>query len=148
MNDKVITQITKFNDVLKTKKDALADRKKKVAGAWKTSGRLVINGQTTNIRISSTIPTLVALLAVVVREKEAFDRANALLGTDVAFEYASHSFEDWVHDFVIAKSKLEIVELEATIKKIESVIENYTPEELRRDQAFSEVEDLLAKMDV
>lgn len=148
MSKDVISKINQFNDLLAVKKSALADKKKAATGAWKTSGRVVINGQTTNIRVVATIAGLVSLLALLVREKEAFDTANTLLNTNAVFEFAGHSFEDWVHDFNVVKSKIEIADLEKIIKKIEGTIESYTPEELRRAQAFDEVEALLQNMDL
>lgn len=137
MTDKVIERIKNFESVIATLEAKVEELEASKSRSWKTSGKL--NGS--NIRIFD-ISKLVNTFASIVAAKSAFDKAKEVLedDSDSEFIYEGHPYEHWLSDFKYAIDRQKIKSYNAKITYLKSMINAYTPEELRRDKAFDQMD--------
>lgn len=137
MTDKVIERIKQFESVISTLEQKVEELEAKSSRKWETSGKL----HGTSIRILD-VSKLVTTFAVIVSAKNAFEEAKKLLGVESGeeFVYEGYPYKSWLSDFQFAMERKKIKAYNDKILELKAKINAYTPEELRRDKAFEQMD--------
>ena len=144
MNTPISEKIHALNSVLLEKQVALEQRRKESNGKWKLPPTIPFKERTINIRVIADKTTLLKTFSEIMVDKKNYHDAAEVLGIDVEpYSLGVHAYDDVIHDFKIAAAKIEIRQHEASIRRIQEIINQYTPEEIKREQAFNEVDSLL-----
>lgn len=147
MTDKVIERIKQFESVIATLEEKVEELEAKSNRKWETSCKL--GGS--SIRIFDKA-RLVSTFATILSAKNAFEEAHKALGVeaDDDFVFEGYPYKSWLSDFQFCIERLKVKAYRAKISELKAKINAYTPEELRRDKAFDQMDadmkDLLADL--
>ena len=128
--------------------EKLTQRKNKIVDPGKTSPMIncqfPINGRgTINLHTIHNINDLLPLAAILIREKESFEKANEYCGTEEVYMYSTHTFEEWMHDIKMRINKLKFVEETKKLQQIQSKLLSLESDDLKKSRELEEIKKLL-----
>lgn len=128
--DKIVRML--MSEVAK-RKDALEKVNKP---QWKTSGVIELSDRnsahaTKQLKTIRNPDNLVKVLATIILESDALDKASVLLNHETSYNNGGYSKEEWLHDFKLQMSILTSKSIEDELKEYESRLDKLISKEER-----------------
>lgn len=144
MENQTDKKVQEFFKVVQQKKAEIAKAEKP---DWKTNCSFSYNkdsGSRINLQVVVDVEELVLILAFLIEKNQAFDKANALLGTDLEFKWMNFTFEDWKSDIQTRINKVQISKKRKELEALESRLDKLISPELKAQMELDEISKLLS----
>lgn len=147
MTQTIDEQIKKLEATVQKLRVSVEETKEKIEKNWKTKTVVFkVNGVNINLRVLKKNET-VAAMALILSQKEFFEKSAKLLNTKEEFTIGSDSFEDIVFDFQKHIAALEIKEKEERLSMAEAKLNSIMSEDARRERILQQVAEDLSQFE-
>lgn len=139
--DEIDNKILKYQQKLVDAKAELAADERLIERTWETNQSYIRigSGQPTNLNTSS-LDTIVSLLADLVIVRDSIKQSRELLGLTGDFNIQGYSFEAWLNDFKRRVAIIQVKSRKDKVAKLEAALNELMSPEARRLQQFKAIE--------
>ena len=95
------------------------------------------------MQVVADVEELVLILGFLIEKKQAFEKANSLLGTDLEFKWMSFTFEDWKNDVQTRINKVQISKKKKELEALETRLDKLISPDLKAQMELDEISKLL-----
>lgn len=139
--DEIDNKILKYQQKLIDAKAELAADERLIERTWETNQSYcqIGSGPPTNLNTSS-LDTIVSLLADLVLVRDSIKQSMELLGLIGDFNIQGYSFEAWLNDFKRRVAIIQVKSRKDKVAKLEAALNELMSPEARRLQQFKAIE--------
>ncbi len=96
-----------------------------------------------NFQVLNDVEELVTILAFLLKQEDAFNAANEILGTNITFKWLGFTLADWQADISTRINKIQISKKKKELETLEVRLNGLVSKEMRDQMELDEITKLL-----
>lgn len=143
MENQTDKKVQEFFKIVQQKKAEIAKAEKP---NWKTNcsfSYVKDSSSRINLQVVASVEELILILAFLIDKNQSFDKAQAILGTDLKFNWMGFTLEEWKSDIQTRVNKVQISKKKQELEALESRLDKLVSPELKAQMELDEISKLL-----